>query len=183
MDSFVWDEHGPEFDVPDGEYKVKILKVYDGQNKNAKNFTGFLLEVEGSDMAYIWNIWYGNDFVNRNWTNFLSAFKITPPPLNEDWKYYYDMWKGLEARAMFRHKDDEYLDRNGIKKTSHRCELHYFVTTPKQDGQNAAPESAAVPAAPAKPAMPAPFSGVKGMAQAALQPDPGEEEFPEDLIM
>ena len=194
MNNFQWDEKPPVFDVPDGEHKVKIVKVFDANTQSGKPYTGFLLKVEGGNTGYTHSIYYGNEYTNRNWTSFLMAFRIQPPPTTDDWANYYSTWEGLEGKAMFHHKEDTFTDRMGVQRTVNKCELHYFVTSPKEAG--AARGNMAAPApATAKPAAPAPTAqtamppqyggrqggqrGAKQMGQAASLKN--SDGFPEDI--
>lgn len=185
MSNFQWDEKPPVFDVPDGEHTVKIVKVFDANTKSGKPYTGFLLKVEGGTTGYTHSIYFGNEYTNRNWTSFLMAFRIQPPPTTEDWANYYSMWEGLEGRAVFHHKEDTFTDMNGVQKTVNKCELHYFIT--QQNGQpvqnvTAPVKPAAAPAAPkaqqtqkAKaPAMPPPYTPGKSLASSG-------QSFQEDI--
>ena len=194
MNNFQWDEKPPVFDVPDGEHKVKIVKVFDANTQSGKPYTGFLLKVEGGNTGYTHSIYYGNEYTNRNWTSFLMAFRIQPPPTTDDWANYYGSWEGLEGRAVFHHKEDSFTDRTGVQRTVNKCELHYFVMSPKEAG--AARGNMATPApATAKPSAPAPTAqtamppqygggqggqqGAKQMGQAASLRNP--DGFPEDI--
>lgn len=196
MNNFQWDEKPPVFDVPDGEHKVKIVKVFDANTQSGKPCTGFLFKVEGGNTGYTHYIYYGNEYTNRNWTSFLMAFRIQPPPTTDDWANYYGTWEGLEGKAVFHHKEDSFTDRTGVQRTVNKCELHYFVTPPKEAGATrgnvvapppatakpAAPAPAAQTAKPAAPAMPPQYGGQQGGQQggqaASLKNSDG---FPEDI--
>ena len=192
MNNFRWDEKPPAFDVPDGEHKVKIVKVFDANTQSGKPYTGFLLKVEGGNIGYTHFIYYGNEYTNRNWTSFLMAFRIQPPPTTDDWANYYAMWEGLEGKAMFHHKEDTFTDRMGVQRTVNKCEMHYFVTPPKEAGaprgnvvtpppataKPAAPAPAAQAAKPTAPAMPPQYGGGQGGQAASLRNPDG---FPEDI--
>lgn len=188
MNNFQWDEKPPVFDVPDGEHKVKIVKVFDANTQSGKPYTGFLLKVEGGNTGYTHSIYYGNEYTNRNWTSFLLAFRIQPPPTTDDWANYYGTWEGLEGKAMFHHKEDTFTDRMGVQRTVNKCELHYFVTPPKEAGTARGNVVAPPPATakPAAPAMPPQYGGGQGgqqgakqMGQAASLKNP--DGFPEDI--
>ena len=172
MNNFQWDEKPPAFDVPDGEHKVTIVKVFDAKTQSGKPYTGFLLKVEGGNTGYTHSIYYGNEYTNRNWTSFLMAFRIQPPPTTDDWANYYATWEGLEGKAMFHHKEDSFADRMGVQRTVNKCELHYFVTPPKEAG---APRGnvMAPPPATAKPAAPAPMAQTEKPAAPAMPPQYG----------
>jgi hypothetical protein len=196
MNNFQWDEKPPVFDVPDGEHKVKIVKVFDASTQSGKPYTGFLLKVEGGNIGYTHSVYYGNEYTNRNWTSFLLAFRIQPPPTTDDWANYYGMWEGLEGKAMFHHKEETFTDRMGVQRTVNKCELHYFVAPPKEAGtargnvvvpppvtaKPSAPAPAAQTAKPAAPAMPPQYGGGQGGQQggkAASLKNP--DGFPEDI--
>lgn len=167
MNNFKWDEKPPVFDVPDGEHKVKIVKVFDANTQSGKPYTGFLLCVEGGSTGYTHSIYYGNEYTNRNWTSFLMAFGIQPPPTTDDWANYYAMWEGLEGRAMFHHKEDTFTDRQGVQRTINKCELHYFLSK-----QQAAKPRTTTPTQPAQPSQP---------AQQVAKSLKNSGEFPEDI--
>lgn len=192
MSNFQWDEKPPVFDVPDGEHKVKIVKVFDANTQSGKPYTGFLLKVEGGNTGYTHSVYYGNEYTNRNWTSLLMAFRIQPPPTTDDWADYYGMWEGLEGKAVFRHKEDSFTDRTGVQRTVNKCELHYFVTPPKETGaargnvvapppvtaKPAAPAPAAQAAKPAAPSMPPQYGKGQDGQTASLKNSSG---FPEDI--
>ena len=164
MTNFQWDERPPAFEVADGEHRVKIVRVYDGSTQSGKACTNFVLQVEGGNVPYTHTIYFGNEYTNRNWTNFLAAFGITPPPVTDDWANYYGGWTGKYGKGMFRHKDDTYTGRDGIQRTVNKCEMHYFVVPPKQGGTVTAPQPQQAPVQTAKPAPAYP-----------------SESFPEDI--
>lgn len=162
MTNFQWDERPPAFEVTDGEHRVKIVRVYDGSTQSGKACTNFVLQVEGGNVPYTHTIYFGNEYTNRNWTNFLAAFGIAPPPATDDWANYYGGWTGKYGKGMFRHKDDTYTGRDGIQRTVNKCEMHYFIVPPKQGGTVPQPQQAPVQAAKSAPAYPS-------------------ESFPEDI--
>lgn len=172
MNNFQWDEKPPVFDVPDGEHKVKIVKVFDANTQSGKPYTGFLLKVEGGNTGYTHSIYYGNEYTNRNWTSFLMAFRIQPPPTTDDWANYYGTWEGLEGKAVFHHKEDSFVDRMGVQRTVNKCEMHYFVTPPKEAGA-ARGNVVAPPPVTAKPAAPAPMAQTTKPAAPAMPPQYG----------
>lgn len=150
MNNFVWDEKPPAFEVSDGEHRVKVLKVYDGNSKNDKACVNFLLQVEGANCSYVHSIWIGNEYTNRNFTSFFLAFGLQAPPNTDDWANYYGTWCGKYGKAMFHHKQDSFTDRNGVQRTVTKCELHYLIAQPKQGG-TAPQKNVVVPASPKQP--------------------------------
>lgn len=121
MNSYV-PEESKVFDIPDGDYKVRILKVENTMSKSGLNMHAITLQVEGVKEHYLHFICEG-EFYNKAMTTFFDAFKI--PRGNFNFSY----WLGKITAAHFEHRQRKFTGNDGLEHTANRCELVYFHKT------------------------------------------------------
>lgn len=150
MNSYV-PEESKVFDIPDGDYKVRIVKVENTMSKSGLNMHAITLQVEGSRELYIHFICEG-EYYNKAMTTFFDAFKIPRGNFN------FSGWIGKITAAHFEHKQRKFIGNDGLEHTANRCELVYFhKTTNSVQSQNYAQAQSQAPqmnygAAPAQQA-------------------------------
>lgn len=144
-------EESKVFDIPDGDYKVRIEKVDDAMSKSGLHMHAITLRVEGVKELYIHFICEG-EYYNKAMTTFFDAFKI--PRGN----FKFSSWIGRITAAHFEHRQRKFTGNDGLEHTANRCELVYFhKTTNSVQSQNYAQAQSQAPqmnygAAPAQQA-------------------------------
>ncbi len=110
------------FDIPDGDYRVRILKAENATAKSGLNMHVITLQVEGSKEHYLHFICEG-DFYNRTMTAFFDAFGIQRGNFN------FSSWAGKVTAAHFEHKSRKFTGNDGLEHTANNCTLLYFHKT------------------------------------------------------
>lgn len=129
MNSYV-PEESKVFDILDGDYKVRIVKVENTMSKSGLNMHAITLQVEGSRELYIHFICEG-EYYNKAMTTFFDAFKIPRGNFN------FSGWIGKITAAHFEHRQRKFTGNDGLEHTANRCELVYFhKTTNSVQSQN-----------------------------------------------
>lgn len=153
-------EERKTFDIPDGDYKVRIMKAENAFSKTGLQMHCITLQVEGSAENYIHFICEG-EFYNRKMTEFFDAFGIQRGNFN------FSSWIGKITAARFEHRQKQFTGTDGLTHTANNCTLLFFHKTHKTLNSVQKPQTAAIP-----PQVQNLANAVGGAVQ---------QEFPEDI--
>lgn len=146
ISNFQREDYSQAFDIPDGEWDVKISKAAEiKQNKSGKSFISvpLLVNCQTQILPYEIQIWEGK-FFNKSMSKFCDAFGLADTDIGNMVKY-----NGLRGKASFTHKMESFTGADGMPHSVNRCKCNLIV-----DDQKAAAPLAKSPA-PAPAEIPA----------------------------
>lgn len=126
INNYQYEEYGKVFDVADGDHTVTIMgaQVKTSQ-KGSQMLEVSLLVPDSGNMTYIERYVEG-DFFNQNMSKFFDAFGIQPGNFN------FPTWVRKSAKGHFIHKEETFLDKQGMQKTINRCKMQYLIVPEKE---------------------------------------------------
>lgn len=126
INNYQYEDYAKVFDVADGDHTVTIMgaQVKTSQ-KGSQMLEISLLVPDSGNMTYIERYVEG-DFFNQNMSKFFDAFGIQPGNFN------FASWIRKSTKGHFIHREETYLDKQGMQKTVNRCKLHYLIVPGKE---------------------------------------------------
>lgn len=109
-----------QFDCPDGDHRVKIIKAGEVVSKSGKQMIEITYKVEDSNGVNFVDRMVEGEYFDANMSRIFDVFGI---PIG-NWNY--PSWIGKIALAHFEHKDETFTDKNGVERTVSKANLIYF---------------------------------------------------------
>ena len=122
--NFQREDYSQGFDIPDGEWDVKISKAAEiRKNKNGKSYINvpLLVNCQTGLLPFELQIWEG-EFFNKSMSKFCDAFGLADTDIGNMAKY-----NGLRGKASFTHKLESYTDAAGVSHSVNRCKCNLLV--------------------------------------------------------
>ena len=126
--NFQREDYSQGFDIPDGEWDVKISKAAEiRKNKNGKSYINvpLLVNCQTGLLPFELQIWEG-EFFNKSMSKFCDAFGLADTDIGNMAKY-----NGLRGKASFTHKLESYTDAAGVPHSVNRCKCNLIVENKK----------------------------------------------------
>lgn len=126
INNYQYEDYSKVFDVADGDHTVTITGSQIKQTqKGSQMLEVSLLVPDAGNMIYIERYVEG-DYFNQNMSKFFDAFGIQPGNFN------FASWVKKSAKGHFIHKEETFLDKQGIQKTVNRCKMQYLIVPEKE---------------------------------------------------
>lgn len=122
--NFQREDYSQAFDIPDGEWDVKISKAAEiRQTKSGKSFISvpLLVNCQTGLLPYELQIWEG-EFFNKSMSKFCDAFGLADTDIGNMSRY-----AGLRGKASFAHKLETYTGADGVPHSVNRCKCNLIV--------------------------------------------------------
>lgn len=142
--NFKREDYSQAFDIPDGEWDVKISKAAEiRQTKSGKSYISvpLLVNCQTGLLPYELQIWEG-EFFNRAMSKFCDAFGLADTDIGTMSRY-----AGLRGKASFAHKLETYTGTDGASHSVNRCKCNLLVPDKSGAPVAKAPTPAEVPEA------------------------------------
>ncbi len=125
INNYQYEDYLKVFDVADGDHTVTIMGAQTKTSqKGSQMLEVSLLVPDAGNMIYIERYVEG-EFFNQNMSKFFDAFGIQPGNFN------FPSWVRKSAKGHFIHKEETFLDKQGMQKTVNRCKMQYLIVPEK----------------------------------------------------
>ena len=118
-------EYSQSFDVADGEHLVLIEKVDVQNTKNNNQMLVVQLKVQDSNGVPYFDRYVAGEYFDQNVTRLFDAYGIRRGDFN------FNNWIGKKAKAMFVHKEETFVNNQGMTVTANRCNLKTLIVADK----------------------------------------------------
>lgn len=126
INNYQYEDYSRVFDVADGDHTVTIMGAQvKTTQKGAQMLEVSMLVPDSGNMTYIERYVEG-DYFNQNMSKFFDAFSIQPGNFN------FPSWVRKSAKGHFIHKEETFLDKQGMQKTVNRCRMQYLIVPEKE---------------------------------------------------
>ncbi|MBP5175572.1 MAG: hypothetical protein J6Y16_00550 [Treponema sp.] len=126
INNYQYEDYSRVFDVADGDHTVTIMGAQVKQTQKGNQMLEVsLLVPDAGNMTYIERYVEG-DYFNQNMSKFFDAFGIQAGNFN------FSSWVKKSAKGHFIHKEETFLDKQGIQKKVNRCRMQYLIVPEKE---------------------------------------------------
>ena len=145
INTYQYEDYLKAFEVADGDHIVVIMGAQVKQAQSGKQMLEISFMVPDAGNSIYIERYVEGDYFNQNMSKFFDAFGIQPGNFN------FPTWAKKSGMGHFIHKEETFVDKQGVQKTVNKCRMQYLLVPEKEQFPEDIPYQQAAPRPSQKP--------------------------------